>query len=58
MTDKESQRDEICALKSIFNEEELEVHEGDGLSEGIFYAYIDLSPGFKVVYRNLRQEGS
>ncbi|KAJ9578727.1 hypothetical protein L9F63_005089 [Diploptera punctata] len=58
MSDKESQKDEICALESIYNEEELQVHEENGLSEGVFYAHIDLPSGFTIVYKDLRREDS
>ncbi|PSN48331.1 hypothetical protein C0J52_03415 [Blattella germanica] len=58
MSDKERQKDEICALDSIYNEEEFQVHDENGLSKGTFYAYIDLPSEFKVVYKNLRQEDS
>ncbi|XP_069685179.1 E3 ubiquitin-protein ligase RNF14-like [Periplaneta americana] len=58
MSDKESQKDEICALQSIFNEEELQTHEENGLLEGHFHAYIELPNEFKVIFRDLRQEDS
>jgi hypothetical protein len=57
MASKESQRDEMCALESIYNEEEIQTHEENGLLGGQFYAYIELPSGFKVVYRDLRKEG-
>jgi hypothetical protein len=57
MSNKESQRDEICVLESIYNEEEIQTHEENGLLGGQFYAYIDLPAGFKVVFRDLRTEG-
>lgn len=57
MSSKESQRDEICALESIYNEEEIQTHEENGLLGGQFYAYIELPAGFRVVFRDLRKEG-
>ncbi|XP_021916567.1 E3 ubiquitin-protein ligase RNF14-like isoform X2 [Zootermopsis nevadensis] len=58
MSSKESQRDEICALESIYNEEEIQTHEENGLLGGQFYAYIELPAGFRVVFRDLRKEDS
>ncbi|XP_023717242.1 E3 ubiquitin-protein ligase RNF14 isoform X2 [Cryptotermes secundus] len=58
MSNKESQRDEICVLESIYNEEEIQIHEENNLLGGQFYAYIDLPTGFKVVFRDLREEDS
>lgn len=57
MSNKESQRDEICVLESIYNEEEIQIHEENDILGGQFYAYIDLPTGFKVVFRDLRKEG-
>jgi hypothetical protein len=57
MSNKECQRDEICALESIYNEEEIQTCEENGLLGGQFYAYIDLPTGFKVVFRNLLKKG-
>jgi hypothetical protein len=57
MSNSESQKDEICVLKSIYNEEELQTHEENGCLGGQFNAYIDLPGGFKVVFRDLRMEG-
>jgi hypothetical protein len=57
MSNSESQKDEICVLKSIYNDEELQSHEENGLLGGQFNAYIDLPVGFRVVFRDLRKEG-
>jgi hypothetical protein len=57
MSSKESQADEICALESIYNEEEIQTLEENGTLGGLFHAYIDLPAGFRVVYRDLRKEG-
>lgn len=58
MSNSESQKDEICVLESIYNEEEIQIHEENDLLGGQFYAYIDLPTGFKVVFRDLRKEDS
>jgi E3 ubiquitin-protein ligase RNF14 len=58
MSNSESQENEICVLESIYNQEEIQTHEENGLLGGQFYAYIDLPTGFKVVFRDLRKEDS
>jgi hypothetical protein len=57
MASNESQRDEMFAVESIYNEEEIQTHEENGRFGGQIYAYIDLLDGFKVVYGYLRKEG-
>jgi hypothetical protein len=57
MSNKESQKDELCVLESIYNEEEIQTYEENGRLGGQFYAHVDLPEGFKIVFRDLRKEG-
>lgn len=57
MTDKESQTDEICALESIFTEEEFKSSSDDGVNGGQFNAFITVSDGFTVVIKDFQEEG-
>ncbi|XP_047119950.1 E3 ubiquitin-protein ligase RNF14-like isoform X1 [Schistocerca piceifrons] len=56
MSDKESQENELSALESIYNAEEIKIIEDSGKSGGQFYAYPDISSDFKIIYRDLRKE--
>jgi hypothetical protein len=57
MSNKESQKDELCVLESIYNAEEIQTYEENGLLGGQFYAHIDVPADFKIVFRDLRKEG-
>jgi hypothetical protein len=57
MSNKESQKDELCVLESIYNEEEIQTYEENGLLGGQFHAHVDIPTGFRVVFRDLRKEG-
>jgi hypothetical protein len=46
MSSKESQTDEICAVDSIYSEEEIQTREENGALGGQFDGYIDLPAGF------------
>lgn len=56
MSDQECQENELCALESIYNKEEIKIIKEGGKSGGQFQAYVELSPNFRVVYRDLRGE--
>lgn len=57
MTDNVDQEDEIGALQSIYNEEEFNSSIGeDGLRAGSFSAFINLPPGFRVLYETFESK--
>lgn len=57
MSNKESQKDELCVLESIYNEDEIQTYEENGLFGGQFYAHVDLPAGFKIIFMDLRKKG-
>ncbi|XP_067010116.2 E3 ubiquitin-protein ligase RNF14 [Anabrus simplex] len=54
MSDKETQQDELCALESIYTNEELQLSEENGKSGGQFRAHITLSSDFKITFADIR----
>ncbi|KAF6210940.1 hypothetical protein GE061_014053 [Apolygus lucorum] len=52
MSDEEDQADEVLALQSIYNGEELSCLDGeDGLKSGKFHAFLTLPSGFRVTFK-------
>jgi hypothetical protein len=57
MSNKESQKDKMCGLESIYNEVQIQTYEQDGLFGGQFYAHVDLLAGLKIIFKDLRKKG-
>ena len=57
MSNKESQKDELCVLESIYSEDEIQTYERNGLFGGQIYAHVNLPAGFKIIFSDLRKKG-
>ena len=57
MSNKESQKDELCVLESIYNENEIQTYEENDHFGGQFYAHVDLPAGFRIIFKDLRKKG-
>jgi len=57
MSNKESQKDKMCGLESIYNEVQIQTYEQNGLFGGQFYAHVDLPAGLKIIFKDLRKKG-
>ena len=57
MSNKESQKDELCVFESIYNEDEIKTYERNGLFGGQIYAHVHLPAGFKIIFSDLRKKG-
>ena len=56
MSNKESQKGELCVFESIYNEDQIQTYEENGLLVGQFYSHVDLPVGFKIIFRDLQKK--
>ena len=56
MSNKVSQKDELCVLESIYSEDEIQTYELNGLFGGQIYAHVNLPAGFKIIFSDLRKK--
>lgn len=59
MSDIEEQNDEICVLKSIYTNEELQIEESNSnCVSGQFLAFVPIPSDFKITYKLMELEGN